>query len=108
MTCTGVGCHSSQDKEQGLDLQSPNLAARLVGTAASEGPGLLIDPSTPANSVLYTKLTATPPFGVRMPEGATPLDSATIACVLAWITSSASAEAGTPGEADGGVDASGD
>jgi hypothetical protein len=50
------------------------------------GPGLLVDPSNPTMSVVYTKLTATPPFGARMPFGQTPLDDATIACVLQWIT----------------------
>ena len=49
------------------------------------GTGLLIDPSSPATSVLYTKLTPNPPFGVRMPFGRPPLDDATIACVLQWI-----------------------
>ena len=110
-TCTGTGCHNSQDKAQGLDLQSPNLAPRLIGVPATEGPGLLVDPTTPASSVLYAKVTAAPPFGARMPLGATPLSDQTIACVLAWITQAISApsssEAGTfdddANEADAGV-----
>ncbi len=86
-TCSAtVGCHSSTDKQLGLDLQSPNVASRLIGVKAMGGTGLLIDPSNPSNSVLYTKLTAAPPFGVRMPFGQTPLDDATISCVLQWIT----------------------
>jgi hypothetical protein len=89
-TCTGSTCHSSSNKAQGLDLQSPDVASRLVGIAATEGPGLLIDPSSPSDSVLYLKLTANPPFGVRMPLGGTPLDASTLACVLAWITQEAS------------------
>jgi hypothetical protein len=89
-TCTGSGCHSSSSMAQGLDLQSPDVASRLVGIAATEGPGLLIDPSSPSDSVLYLKLTANPPFGVRMPLGGTPLDASTLACVLAWITQEAS------------------
>jgi hypothetical protein len=103
--CTGTGCHNSQDKAQGLDLQSPNLATRLIGVPATEGPGLLIDPTTPSSSVLYAKVTAIPPFGARMPLGATPLSSQTISCVLAWITQEATAapsgsEAGTFDDAD--------
>jgi hypothetical protein len=82
--CTSAGCHNAQDKARGLDLQSPGVAARLVGVPATEGPGLLIDPSAPSSSVLYTKLTTKPPFGARMPLGSA-LDEPTIACVLTWI-----------------------
>jgi hypothetical protein len=105
-TCSAtVGCHSSTDKQLGLDLQSPNVAARLTGVTAMGGPGLLIDPSNPADSVLYTKLTATPPFGARMPFARPPLDDATIACVLQWITTQVS-DGGAA--ADGAMEASDD
>jgi hypothetical protein len=104
--CTSASCHDSQYKAQGLDLQSPNLEARLVGVPATEGPGLLIDPTTPSSSVLYTKVTATPPFGARMPIGAAPLESDKINCVLAWITQEATSgtssfEGGTFEDASG-------
>jgi hypothetical protein len=92
--CTSAGCHNAQDKEQGLDLQSPDVAARLINVSSSEGAGLLIDPAAPASSVLYTKLTPNPPFGAQMPtKGA--LDGATIACDLSWITEEANAPAGS-------------
>jgi len=84
--CSTPGCHSAVDKMLGLDLQSPGVSSRLIGVQATGGTGLLIDPSDPAMSILYTKLTATPPFGVRMPFNESPLDDATIACVLSWIT----------------------
>ncbi len=84
--CATAQCHSTAVKQQGLDLQSPDVLARLVGVPATGGPGLLIDPSTPQASVIYAKLTATPPFGARMPFGETPLDDGTVACVLQWIT----------------------
>ena len=84
LRCTSAGCHNSHDKTQGLDLQSPDVASRLVGVSATEGPGLLISATTPSASVLYTKVTPTPPFGARMPLGAA-LDTTTVACVLAWI-----------------------
>jgi hypothetical protein len=61
---------------------------RLSGKEAAGGPGVLIDPTTPAASVLYTKLTATPPFGARMPLVGAPLGDGDIACVLSWIESS--------------------
>jgi hypothetical protein len=111
-TCTGTGCHNAMTKSQGLDLQSPNLAMRLVGVSATEGPGLLIDPSAPSRSILYQKLSSPAPFGAQMPLGGTPLDSATKACVLAWITqvssSSAGASEGGPSEDAGAPDATSD
>jgi hypothetical protein len=103
--CTGAGCHNSMDKAQGLDLQSPNLAARLIGVPATEGPGLLIDPTTASSSILYAKVTATPPFGARMPLGAKPLDSATIGCVLTWIAQQTTSHSagGTLDDSGGGA-----
>jgi hypothetical protein len=106
-TCTASACHSSSNMAQGLDLQSPNLAVRLVGVAATEGKGLLIDPSTPSESILYLKLTASPPFGARMPLGEAPLDDPMMACVLDWINqevAGSGSEAGATADA-GGTDA---
>jgi hypothetical protein len=100
--CSTSGCHSAVDKMLGLDLQSPDVASRLVGVNAMGGPGLLVDPSSPSTSILYTKLTATPPFGARMPFAEAPLPDATIACVLQWITlqvSDAGSEDAGPDEA---------
>ena len=113
--CATASCHSTADKMQGLDLQSPNVASRLVGVSSTEGPGLLIDPSNPEASVIYTKLTASPPFGVRMPFSQPPLSDATTACVLAWVTAqvdggaadaSASVDAGTGDDATPSEEAS--
>src|SRR5271166_2600683 len=110
-TCAVAGCHSAGSKTQGLDLETPDPASRLVGVPATEGPGLLIDPSNPANSVIYTKLGPTPPFGARMPFTRPPLDSATIACVLDWVTAQAEdggASDGSPGTGDDGSSSGGD
>jgi hypothetical protein len=99
--CSTPGCHSAVDKMLGLDLQSPDVASRLVGVhAVGGGTGLLIDPSSPAMSVLYTKLTPNPPFGVRMPFTRPALDDATIACVLQWITLQVSDAGGDDGPAE--------
>jgi hypothetical protein len=84
-TCSVSGCHAATMPAGGLDLASPNIVMRLSGKQATGGPGLLIDPTTPAASVLYTKLTATPPFGARMPLVGAPLSDADIAGVLSWI-----------------------
>ncbi|HEX4447481.1 MAG TPA: hypothetical protein VH044_12120 [Polyangiaceae bacterium] len=101
--CATSQCHSSATKIQSLDLQSPDVASRLVGVAATEGSGLLVDPTSPQSSVLYTKLTSTPPFGVQMPFGQTPLDPATVACVLDWITAQGQGDSGAEGGGDEGA-----
>jgi hypothetical protein len=56
---------------------------------------------------VYTKLQPNPPFGARMPLEAAPLDAATTACVLAWITQAAEATQGGAADA-GGAAPSGD
>jgi hypothetical protein len=86
-TCTASSCHNASDEAQGLDLQSPDVPSRLVNVMATEGPGLLVDPSAPSASILYLKLTASPPFGAQMPLGQTPLPDAMTACILDWIES---------------------
>lgn len=100
-TCAQAGCHSTADKAQMLDLQSPNVASRLVNVCSTEGSGILIDPIHPSKSIVYAKLTATPPSGARMPFGKTPLDDATIACVLAWVSTQTGP--GGPCGAEGGA-----
>ncbi len=92
--CATALCHSTADKMQGLDLQSADVASRLVGVPSTEGSGLLIDPVNPQSSVIYAKLTASPPFGVRMPFGQPPLSDATEACVLQWVTEQVDGGAG--------------
>ncbi len=83
MRCATSGCHTSTSSAASLDLASPNVLTRLAGKPASGG-GVLVTPGDPMHSVLYTKLTAKPPFGARMPYGSS-LDEASIACVSAWI-----------------------
>jgi hypothetical protein len=100
--CGTPGCHSTVDKMLGLDLQAPDVASRLVGVHAMGGPGLLIDPSNPAMSIVYEKLMPMPPFGLQMPYNEKPLDAATIACVLQWITT-ASAQTADDGGDDAGA-----
>lgn len=87
--CALAGCHTGTLPAGGLNLSVPDLTTVLSGKMAMGGPGLLIDPMTPAQSVLYTKLTDTPPFLSRMPLSGAPLDDSTQACVLDWIQTSA-------------------
>jgi hypothetical protein len=95
--CAGGGCHATAPFAAGLDLVSPNVAARLVNVAASGGPGLLVDPMNPDGSVLVRKLTSTPPFGAQQPPGA-PLDPATVDCIRTWVRSLVPTDGGTPGD----------
>jgi hypothetical protein len=93
--CGLSGCHGANSPANGLDLVSPNVRARLLGHRASGGPGVLIDPGGNSNaSVLYLKLTSSPPFGARMPLAGAPLDDATMACVAAWIATPAATDSG--------------
>jgi hypothetical protein len=106
-TCGSAGCHDATTKAESLDLVSSGVAARLIGVPSVEGTGLLIAPSTPSQSVVYTKLLATPPFGARMPTG-NPLDAAHIQCVLDWVTTEAAsmssgADSGAPPGPEAGV-----
>jgi hypothetical protein len=95
-TCGTSGCHDATTKSQGLDLQSANVASRLVGVQATEGPGFLIDTGNPSASVVYTKLLQPPPFGARMPLTGGAFDEVTTQCVLAWVTSEAGAAGDSP------------
>lgn len=83
--CADNGCHNASVRMAELDLASPDLRSRLVGKSAVGGAGLLVSPTEPEKSVLYTKLDPVPPFGGVMPS--TPLDKTTIACVLEWVVS---------------------
>jgi hypothetical protein len=83
-SCASAGCHAATGSQGSLDLASPDILGRLAGKPATGGSGVLVTRGDPNASVLYTKLTAMPPFGSRMPLGA-PLDDATLACVRDWI-----------------------
>jgi len=83
--CSTSACHSAQSQQANLDLESAGLPQRLVGKAAHGGPGLLIDPQNPSQSVLLLKLSADPPFQFQMPLGAPPLSPGDVACLQAWV-----------------------
>jgi hypothetical protein len=102
-TCGVSGCHNPTTIASGaglmvygLDLDSPDVASRLVGVPSMEVPADdLISSTDPQSSYLLQKLEPNPPFGIRMPYGGAPLTAAQLACVEAWVDSVASgAEAG--------------
>lgn len=94
--CGGTGCHGSKSPQQGLDLESPGVAARVVGQRATTCVGILADPKQASQSLLYTKLLDAPGCGARMPLARPALSDADAACILAWIAAQA------PATTDGG------
>jgi hypothetical protein len=83
--CGGSGCHGINAPQQDLDLVSPGLASRVVGVTAKGCSVPLADPADPEGSLIYQKLSPTPPCGAPMPLARPPLGRAEAACVLEWI-----------------------
>ena len=83
--CGGSGCHGATAPQQDLDLVSPGVASRVVGIPGKGCAALLADPAAPAESLIYQKLSPTPPCGAPMPLARPPLSQAEAACILAWI-----------------------
>jgi hypothetical protein len=86
-SCGGTGCHGAVGPQQDLDLVSPDVASRVVGVPGT-GTGCvstLADPTNPEASLIYQKLSPTPPCGSPMPLARPPLSDEDVACVLAWI-----------------------
>ena len=90
-----VPCHATGGGSANLDLQSPNIGARLVGKMG--GPAttgglcstmvLLNAGSNPATGVFMDKITmATPPCGSLMPFGGPMLPQDQITCLQNWAT----------------------
>lgn len=84
--CGNAGCHGAASPAAGLDLASADLGARLRDVAASASCDgySIIDSKDPSRSLLYLKVTDTPPCAPRMPIG-TPLSDTEQSCLLAWI-----------------------
>ena len=82
--CATSGCHTGFAPSGELDLGAANLFARLENHPATSGGALLV-PGDPKASVIFQKISATPPFGDRMPPIGATLDDKTIDCVRRWI-----------------------
>jgi hypothetical protein len=86
-TCASEFCHGEMGTSP-LKLLATNTADSLIDAEASmtcEGE-VYIDPAAPEQSLLYLKLGADPPCGLRMPLGGMQVDDEQRACVLEWIT----------------------
>jgi hypothetical protein len=92
-SCTFSACHSGLAGAGGLNLESGNAYAQLVGRMATGTTGrTLVKPSdsSAAGSYLIEKLTATAPAaGVRMPSGGDPLEPNRLQLVKDWISAGA-------------------
>ena len=84
-SCGGTGCHGAMAPQQGLDLVSAGVAARVVGVSGTGCAGTLAAPADPTSSLLYTKLSPNPGCGSQMPLARPALSDADAACILAWI-----------------------
>ena len=84
-SCGGTGCHGAMGPQQDLDLVSPGVAGRVVGVPGIGCTATLADPADPEASLLYRKLSPTPPCGSPMPLARPALSDEDAACVLAWI-----------------------
>lgn len=87
--CSSGDCHDAIEPEAMLDLQSPGVAARLVGiTGQGEEcfmQGTLVIAGNAEGSLLYQKLNDTQPCGARMPFIGDALTEQEIGCVATWI-----------------------
>ncbi len=97
--CGIAGCHPQGGT---LDLASPGVDTRLVGTAASMtcGSAVFANPADPEGSLLHKKLLDSPPCGTKMPLGAS-LSPLEIDCIKDWI-GTLDPNAGTGGGGTGG------
>lgn len=102
-----AGCHNASDMQGMLDLESGDVASRIVGVQGTSNCANLVlaDPSDPTASLMYTKLGESPPCGAQMPfGGAEKLSQFEIDCVEEYI---ASLPSGGPGPGAGGAGATG-
>ena len=95
-SCGGASCHQGSQPSAGLDLVSPNVAARLVDVPGSSCGGRpLIDSANPVDSALLDRLLPEPECGLRMPRALPPLSAEDTACVAQWVQAVATSSTST-------------
>lgn len=87
--CASLSCHDAQNPAEGLDLQSTDLAGRLVDlTARPPCNDPILVPGDSAASYLLEKVEPSPGCGVQMPTAGRPkLSGDQIDCLANWIDS---------------------
>lgn len=94
--CGNSDCHDAEAPAGDLDLVSAGVETRLIGQESAGGPGTLVDPNAPDESILWLKITQdTPPFGTRMPQVGGNLSSYERQCIYEWIEEQAPADGST-------------
>lgn len=82
-----ASCHSAASPSGELALDGADLLGTLRDKPARGGPGVLVAPGKPGDSVLVRKLRGPAPFGGIMPPGP-PLSDEAVACITSWVAES--------------------
>ena len=106
-SCVNAACHAVPATAGGLDLSYELSYQNLVGQtpqnpAAAAAGMKLVDPGSPDNSFILTKLTGptAPELGARMPLTAGKLHDAKIDAIRTWIAAGAPRDTQLPGIGD--------
>jgi hypothetical protein len=108
MSCALDGCHKGSAASAGIDFSNLPSVQAQVGQSPMAGvcagtPGIVvIDSTTPTNSLIYQAL-GTPPCGLPMPYGGGALSSDQKACILSWLQSVPAGGGGNPDASTGGM-----
>jgi hypothetical protein len=88
-SCAKMGCHGGGSSQGGMALGTATFAAVRAAkgniAAILVADSLVVQPYSSTTSVLYTKTTATPPAGSRMPSGAAALSLSQQGLIRDWI-----------------------
>ncbi len=86
--CATANCHDADMPQSNVDMTPDDgLVARLVGVAGDQCTGMLIDPSAPDQSLMYTKCLENPTCGAQMPFTGAKFTPEEEQCLLDWVTS---------------------
>lgn len=85
-SCAFAGCHSDSSPAAGLVLTAGRSRDALLAIASQQNPEVpLVEPLTPPNSYLMTKLLGDGVSGSRMPLNGEPLSESQLAIIRTWI-----------------------
>jgi hypothetical protein len=93
--CNACHANPANDVSNGklsMGMDKATAYAAIVGKASASSHcmnQMLVVPGKPEASLFYLKLTATPPCGVRMPNGGNPFTEAQLEMVRSWISAGA-------------------
>lgn len=82
--CAVAPCHGTGYSQNGMTLGDATYAEVMAASGNGTG-GPIVVAGNSAQSTLYTKTTDSPPFGVRMPAGRSPLTLDQQQAIADWI-----------------------